>query len=68
MIYGCRSGRHDDLAISWAMLAVANNRAANMNEYNRCLAEAERLPAVTPEDYLFRGQAESILDPERALG
>src|SRR5262249_3880867 len=31
------------------------------------LGEATRLPAVTPEDFLFRGLAESILDPERAM-
>jgi serine/threonine protein kinase len=52
---------------AWGMLAVACNNAGRVTDYHRTLGEATRRPAVTPEDYLFRGHAESILDPERGL-
>ncbi|HVK16721.1 MAG TPA: protein kinase [Fimbriiglobus sp.] len=52
---------------AWGMLAVAHNFAANMNDYHRALDEVTRRPAVTAEDYLFRGHAESVLDPDRGL-
>jgi serine/threonine protein kinase len=52
---------------AWAMLSVACGNDARGPESYRALNEATRLPAVTPEDYLFRGHAESGLDPERGL-
>ncbi|HVK14353.1 MAG TPA: protein kinase [Gemmataceae bacterium] len=52
---------------AWGMLAVAHNSAGRLTDYHRALGEAVRLPAVTPEDYLFRGHAESMLDPEGGL-
>ncbi len=54
-------------AAAWSMLAVAQNRAGDVTGFNRSLAEALRLPAETADDYLFRGLAESQLDPERGL-
>ena len=56
-----------DSVAAWSMLAVAHNSAGTHNDFHRALAEAERLLAVTPEDFLFRGHAEAALDPERAL-
>ena len=56
-----------DSVAAWSMLAVAYQHSGQMADYNRALAEATRLPAVTPEDLLFRGHAESLLDPERGL-
>jgi tetratricopeptide (TPR) repeat protein len=52
---------------AWSMLSVALGMHGQHAECNRALAEATRLPAVTPEDYLFRGLAEGGLDPERGL-
>ncbi len=52
---------------AWSMLAVARGRAGSMTEFQRALDNAVKLPAVAPEDYLFRGYAESLLDPERGL-
>jgi serine/threonine protein kinase len=52
---------------AWSMLATAYAYAARQSEYQRTLSEATRLSAVTPEDYLFRGHAEALIDPERAL-
>jgi hypothetical protein len=42
-------------------------QAGLVTEYDRELARVLRMPAATPEDYLFRGYAESQLDPDRAL-
>ena len=50
-----------------SMLARAFAESDQMTDFNRVLVEALRLPAVSPEDYLFRGHAESALDPERGL-
>ena len=36
-------------------------------KYAQTLREVERLSPVTPEDLLFKGHAESFLDPERGL-
>jgi serine/threonine protein kinase len=52
---------------AWGMLAVAYYQATRHTDYLRALATAGRLPAVTPEDYLFRGHSESMLDAERGL-
>jgi serine/threonine protein kinase len=56
-----------DSVAAWSMLAVAYDYAGRQAEYVSALDKATRLPAVTPEDYLFRGHAESVLDPDRAL-
>jgi serine/threonine protein kinase len=54
-------------AAAWGLLATAYNYAGRTTDYAHAVGEAMRLPAVTPEDYLFRGHAEALLDPERAL-
>jgi tetratricopeptide (TPR) repeat protein len=56
-----------DSVAAWSMLAVAYNIAGRMTEYGQALTKATQLPAVTPEDYLFRGHAESFEDPGRSL-
>jgi serine/threonine protein kinase len=52
---------------AWSLLAVAYNTAGRMTEYQQALAKATALPALTPEDYMFRGHAESFNDSDRAL-
>jgi tetratricopeptide (TPR) repeat protein len=52
---------------AWSMLAVAKTRAVSLTEYQQALARATELVAESPEDYLFRGHAEILLDPERGL-
>ena len=52
---------------AWSMLAVAKSRAASQTEYQHALARATELVAHSAEDYLFRGHAEILLDPERGL-
>ena len=52
---------------AWSLLAVAYNTAGRMTEYQQALAKAMALPALTPEDYMFRGHAESFNDSDRAL-
>jgi tetratricopeptide (TPR) repeat protein len=52
---------------AWSMLSAAYEQVGRMTEHHRALREATRLPAVTPDDYLFRGQAEGMLDPDRGL-
>jgi tetratricopeptide (TPR) repeat protein len=56
-----------DSVAAWSMLAVAYNIAGRMTEYEQALTMATQLPAVTPEDYLFRGHAEQFLDSDRGL-
>lgn len=52
---------------AWSMLAVAQSNCGQGAEYEQALARAAELEAESPEDYLFRGHAESILDPARGL-
>jgi tetratricopeptide (TPR) repeat protein len=52
---------------AWSLLAVAKTRAVSQTEYQQALARATELVAQSPEDYLFRGHAEILLDPERGL-
>ena len=52
---------------AWSMLAVAKMSAGSQTEYEQALARATELVAQSPEDYLFRGHAEILLDPERGL-
>ena len=52
---------------AWSMLAVAKSSAVSQTEYQQALARAMELVAQSPEDYLFRGHAEILLDPERGL-
>lgn len=50
-----------------SLLASAYVGAGWWEKYEERLAVIERLRAKTPEDYLFRGLAESYLDPVRGL-
>ena len=52
---------------AWSMLAVAKMNAGRQTEDEQALARATELVAQSPEDYLFRGYAETHLDPERGL-
>ena len=52
---------------AWSMLAVAKMNAGRQTECQQALARATELVAQSPEDYLFRGHAEALLDPERGL-
>ena len=57
---------------AWSMLAVAKMNAGRPTEAERAMARATELVAQSPkdqspEDYLFRGYAETHLDPERGL-
>jgi tetratricopeptide (TPR) repeat protein len=56
-----------DSVAAWSMLSVADIESGRATDSYRALSEATRLPAVTPEDFLFRGLAEAQLDPERGL-
>ena len=49
------------------MLAVAKSRAVSQTDYQQALARAMELVAHSPEDYLFPGHAEILLDPERGF-
>jgi tetratricopeptide (TPR) repeat protein len=50
-----------------ALLAAAYSDVSRWSDYFRTLEKAEQLPAVTRDDYLFKGVAESVEDPERGL-
>ncbi len=50
-----------------SMFAAACVAAGRWEEYESALTTVEHLAAVTPEDRLFRGMAESYLDPDLAL-
>jgi serine/threonine protein kinase len=50
-----------------AMLATAYNWDFQFEKYDQMLVELERLSPVTPEDYLFKGQAEGYYEPQRGL-
>jgi serine/threonine protein kinase len=50
-----------------AMLATAYNYDCQFEKYDQALVELERLSPATPEDYLFKGQAEGYYEPERGL-
>ena len=50
-----------------AMLATAHLAAGSWESYESSLAEIESLSATTAEDFLFKGQAESFLDPRLAV-
>src|SRR5262249_47931188 len=56
-----------DSVAAQSMLAVAYGNAARVSDSDRALTEATRLTPLTAEDFLFRGHAESGLDPDRAL-
>ena len=50
-----------------AMLAVACWQNLKWEECENALAGLDKLPPLTPEDYLFKGYAEATLDPSRGL-
>jgi tetratricopeptide (TPR) repeat protein len=50
-----------------ALLAVAYSEVSRWADYFQTLAKAEQLPAVTRDDYLFKGYAESVEDPDKGL-
>jgi tetratricopeptide (TPR) repeat protein len=50
-----------------SLLAAAYIGAYQLDRYEIIMDSIEKLTAVTPEDYLFKGYAESIYDPPRAL-
>jgi serine/threonine protein kinase len=52
---------------AWGMLAVGYGTSGRITEFEQALNQATKLSAVTPEDYLYRGHAESILDSGRGL-
>jgi lipopolysaccharide biosynthesis regulator YciM len=52
---------------AWSMLALAYTGDGRDTEYQQALRQAMRLPADTPEDYLFRGHAEARLYSESAM-
>ena len=50
-----------------AMLAVAYWQDAKFEQCEQTLADLEGLPAVKPEDYLFKGYAQATIDPSANL-
>ena len=50
-----------------AMLAVACWQNLKWEGCENALAGLDKLPPLTPEDYLFKGYAEATLDPSRGL-
>lgn len=50
-----------------SMYAAACVAAGSWQEYEKSLALVEQLTPITPEDHLFRGLAETYLDPPRGL-
>jgi tetratricopeptide (TPR) repeat protein len=50
-----------------SLLAAAYINNFQVNRYETIMDSIEKLTAVTPEDYLFKGDAESVTDPPRAL-
>jgi serine/threonine protein kinase len=50
-----------------ALLAVVYYQTDQNEQLERLWQELDRMPLVTPEDYLFKGKVESILSYERAL-
>ncbi len=56
-----------DSAAAWAMLAVAYWQDAKFEQCQDTLDVLDKLPPVTPEDYLFKGYAQATIDPGRGL-
>jgi serine/threonine protein kinase/Tfp pilus assembly protein PilF len=56
-----------DSVAARAALAQAYSDGHRLDLYYESLAGLDRLPAVTPEDYLLKGQAIALLDPGQAL-
>jgi tetratricopeptide (TPR) repeat protein len=48
------------------MLAVVHCRAGRVREYQKALADMEHLALLTPEDYLFKGYAQSLWASDQA--
>jgi tetratricopeptide (TPR) repeat protein len=55
-----------DSVAARALLASAYVAAGWWERYEELLADVERLEAHSPEDFMFRGLAESYLDPAKA--
>jgi serine/threonine protein kinase len=51
-----------------SMLAVAYMNVGQWDMFEQTMREAEQLTPRTPEDYLFKGYAESLVHPERGVG
>ena len=56
-----------DSVAAWSLLAVAFNHSGQQTDSARAITEAMKRTPVTQEDFLFRGHAESTLDPENGL-
>jgi hypothetical protein len=56
-----------DSVAAHALLAAAYSDVSRWSDYFQTLDKAEQLPAVTRDDYLFRGLAESVEDPDKGL-
>ncbi len=56
-----------DSVASRAMLALANFNSGRTAHFDQICLEIDRMTPRTPEDFLFKGQVESIIRPERAL-
>ena len=52
---------------AYSLLAHAYIDDFQLGRYEIAMDSVEKLTAVTPEDYLFKGDAESIYDPPRGL-
>ena len=58
---------HPDSVAAWAMLAKAHDSVGQWVEHNRSVGEMLRRIPSTPEDYLFKGYAETGFDSTQAL-
>jgi tetratricopeptide (TPR) repeat protein len=52
---------------AWAMLALLYFDAGQYGECEEILEKVDQLQPLSPEDYLFKGCAEAILDPAHGL-
>ena len=52
---------------AWSMLALFYYHAGQFDEGEQIVEKLEQLQPATPEDYLFKGCAEAILDPVQGL-
>jgi serine/threonine protein kinase len=50
-----------------ALLAITYNRADKWVDFEANLLKLDRFPCQTPEDFLFKGMAQAIQDPEQGI-
>ncbi len=55
-----------DSVAARALLVIVYNHAGELRKYTQRLEETDRLTPITPEDYLFKGMAESFDNAARA--